>query len=80
MSYRFSDFVHRCIQGEASLDEIDDAVDEWHSGQSSDSLAQFLGMTGDEYSSWVVNPDALRFIIESRRIALGRGEPRRVSP
>lgn len=36
-----------------TLDEVDDAVDEWHNGKSNVSLREYLGWTHEEYVAWV---------------------------
>lgn len=38
-------------------DYVDDLVDTWHtSDKSEDSLAEFLGMTAEQYKLWVEKP------------------------
>lgn len=34
---------------------MEDAVDEWHAGDSPKSLVEYLGMTWSEYVAWVDN-------------------------
>ena len=48
--------------------EIDDWVDRWHSGNSTMSLAAFLGMTDEEYGNWALAPAALEHIAATRRM------------
>lgn len=38
-----------------SLDEIDDAVTEWHESDTDEPLHVFLGMTWAEYTLYVTN-------------------------
>lgn len=62
-------FVEKCIKGEVLLDDIDDIddfVDIWHEGGSGKELNEFLGMTNEEYSLWIIDPDVLPFIIAAR--------------
>ena len=33
-----SSFIEKCINGDASLDEIDDYIDEWHDHDSANDL------------------------------------------
>jgi hypothetical protein len=42
-----SSFIEKCINGDASLDEIDDYIDVWHDSYSARDieLHQFLGLT-----------------------------------
>ena len=62
-----SDFITKCLMGEALLEEIDDYVDSWHDGDSDLSMHEFLGMTHAEYSLWVKDPDCLPQIVIARR-------------
>jgi hypothetical protein len=45
-------FIEKCINGDASLDEIDNYIDEWHDSDSDINLElhEFLGMSWEEYS------------------------------
>ena len=60
-------FIDRCLTGEVPPESIDDFVKEWHEGASTVSLAEFLGMSDDEYWLWVKHADALPGIIAARR-------------
>ena len=62
-------FIEKCINGDASLDEIDDYIDEWHDSDSTNDLElhEFLGMSWEEYSLWAVKPKFLAWIINARR-------------
>lgn len=55
------------------LDDVDDYVSGWHRGKDARTLHDFLGMTWDEYSLWINNPDVLPHIItahmENRSLA-----------
>jgi hypothetical protein len=64
-----SSFIEKCINGDASLDEIDDYIDEWHDSDSSNDLElhQFLGMTWAEYSLWAIKPSLLAEIVNERK-------------
>jgi hypothetical protein len=46
-------FLDLVLAGEARQDDIDDFVEQWHDGDASCSLAEFLGMSDDEYALWV---------------------------
>ena len=61
-------FVDSVLAGDRTLDAIDDFIDQWHDGDSDLEIWQFLGMTREEYGSWVINPAALPEIINSRRL------------
>ncbi len=62
-------FIEKCINGDASLDEIDDYIDAWHDSDSDTELElhEYLGMTWKEYSLWAVKPKRLARIINARR-------------
>jgi hypothetical protein len=62
-------FVDLCGRGDASPDQIDDFIELWHEGGSGLSLHEFLGMSWDEYSAWVLNPGLLPRIIAAHREA-----------
>ncbi|EJY0885080.1 hypothetical protein OE987_003736 [Vibrio cholerae] len=59
-------FIELCVQGHVLPDDIDDFVDEWHDSDSEVSLSEYLGMSSDEYESWMHAPDTLDSIITAR--------------
>lgn len=68
------------VAGEASPEEIDDAVAAWHEGGSGLELHEFLGMTWEEYALWVETPAALDSIVTARRrVATPGDRPRLVT-
>jgi hypothetical protein len=68
-----SSFIEKCINGDASLDEIDDYIDEWHDSDSNNDLElhEFLGMSWEEYSLWAVKPSLLAEILNHRKQDVG---------
>jgi hypothetical protein len=62
-------FIEKCINGDASLDEIDNYIDEWHDSDSTNDLElhEFLGMSWEEYSLWAVKPSLLAEILNHRK-------------
>lgn len=67
-----STYMDLLLRGEALMQDIDDFVDRWHdtpddSAASALSLAEFLGMTAEEYQLWVEHPAALRYIAAARK-------------
>jgi hypothetical protein len=55
------------LSGEKLVGDIDDFVDAWHEAPDGSTaaalgLAEYLGMTEDEYQLWVEHPDSLGFI------------------
>jgi hypothetical protein len=62
-------FFDRYSRGELSTDKIDDFVSEWHLLPPTDqrSLAEFLGMTEEEYQVWLMDWDSLPVILAARQ-------------
>lgn len=59
-------FLEQVVAGEAQAADIDDFVDRWHDGDTSNPLAESLGMCDDEYALWVERPETLELIIRAR--------------
>lgn len=59
-------FIEQYRAGEATLDEIDDAVASWHASDGPQGLSEFLGLSDGEYAAWVACPDALDAILAAR--------------
>lgn len=62
-----SNFIEKCLSGEALLDDVDDYVDAWHESESKTPLYEYLGMKRSEYTLWVSDPDVLAFIVTAHR-------------
>jgi hypothetical protein len=60
-------FVSAALSGRASVDDLDDYIDEWHDSDATLSLHEFLGMTWDEYRTCTERPEALRYILAARK-------------
>lgn len=60
-------FISECLQGRALATDIDDYIDSWHEGETTDALPAFLGMSEQEYAVWVERPSALKLIIFARK-------------
>jgi hypothetical protein len=65
-------YMDLLLRGEVLMPDIDDFIDRWHdapddSAISTTSLAEFLGMTSEEYQLWVEHPPALRYIAAARK-------------
>lgn len=61
-------FIEKCIAGEANLEEIDDYVEKWHNGDGRNmELYEYLGMTKQEYSVWMLKPNEIENIINDRK-------------
>ena len=46
-------FREQFLNGECSIDKIDDFIDDWHDGDSTLPLSEYLGLTEKEYFSFV---------------------------
>jgi hypothetical protein len=64
-------FLDQLVAGTVDSAEIDDFVEKWHEGQSTEALHDYLGMSSAEYSLWLENPEMLTLICAARR----RGQP-----
>lgn len=62
-----SNFIDKCLNGDCLVEEIDDYVDLWHEGDSTESLHSFLGMTEDEYGLWMRDSEYIYFILEAHK-------------
>src|SRR5208337_2218006 len=60
-------FIELCIRNEVLPEEIDDFVQGWHQSDSNKELYEFLGMTWDEYATWVADASVLPLIIASHK-------------
>lgn len=60
-------FIELCIRNEVLPEEIDDFVQGWHQSDSNKELYEFLGMTWDEYATWVADASILPLIIASHK-------------
>lgn len=60
-------FIDLCTQGRALAEDINSFIDEWHdSDVDNGEIYEFLGMTEEEYFTWVERPSVLKHIIFSR--------------
>lgn len=50
-------FIEQVIQSTASISEIDDNVEFWHTHDTGNSLQEFLGMTKEEFELWAKSGD-----------------------
>jgi hypothetical protein len=60
-------FVESCLAGEVLLEEIDDYVENWHLGGTGLSLQEYIGLTREEYATWVHDADSMRLIVSARK-------------
>jgi hypothetical protein len=59
-------FMDLAVDGQVMADEIDHYVEVWHDSNSDCEVFEFLGMTFEEYSLWVMNPELINVVIASR--------------
>lgn len=67
MSKRKKPFIDLCLEGAADLSEVDDYIESWHLSAEDIPIHEYLGMKQNEYAIWVEKPQAIRFILFSRR-------------
>lgn len=62
-------FIEACLAGEASLDNLDDYIEYWHTHDTGNELHEFLGVTSGEYAKWLRSGDDewLREILAARK-------------
>jgi hypothetical protein len=56
-------------EGRITADQIDDYIEAWHNSGDEEqrSLAEYLGMSDEEYSVWLMSHGALPSILAARR-------------
>lgn len=60
-------FIDKCIEGDALIFEIDDYVEDWHTGKYNTSLSKFLGMTKIEYNAWMLDDSIIPYIVNAHK-------------
>jgi hypothetical protein len=62
-------FVDQCLQDNATPDQIDAYVAQWHDGTIGTDLElrELLGMSPQEYASWMHDADAIHAILAARK-------------
>lgn len=58
-------FIERCLSGERI--DINDAISDWHCSHGTQSVYDFLGITWEQYKSWVENKVTTKEIVDSYR-------------
>ena len=53
-------FFDLYMKGKATIDDLDDYLDEWHDGSSSQSIEDYLGLTKEQYFKWCQDPVLLK--------------------
>jgi len=62
-------FIDLYLDDQASAEDINEFIDEWHAGSAKQPIYDFLGMTEEEYARWLRDPDALLQIARARKEA-----------
>lgn len=61
-------FIEDCLNGDATLFNLNSYIEYWHTNDIDCTLQEFLGMTDYEYEQWGKSSDAIiRDIIRCRR-------------
>lgn len=60
-------FIEDYLHGDATLSDLDNYIEYWHSHETGNTLQEFLGMTDYEYEQWLYAADAIVNIIQCRR-------------
>lgn len=62
-------FIEKVIENDTLniFQEIELDIDEWHNSTSSASLYEWLGLTRDEYASYIQYPSCLEQLVQSKR-------------
>ena len=45
-------FMEKCVGGEASVEEVDEYVEYWHTHEIDMPLHEYLGLSPSEYALW----------------------------
>lgn len=61
-------FIDDCLNADATLFELDDYIEFWHTHDTGNSLQEFLGITDYEYEQWGKTSDIIfRDILRCRQ-------------
>ena len=61
-------FKERYLAGEIEFEVIDDYIEEWNNSDDPRTLAQFLGLNGEEEDVWIEESDeALKELLDKRK-------------
>ena len=58
-------FKEKYLAGEIEFEAIDDYIVEWNNSDTTETLAKFLGLNGEEEAIWIdESDDALKNVLE----------------
>lgn len=61
-------YVQACLDGDATIFDLDNFIDFWHENETGKTLREFLGLTVYEYQEWGKGSDSIfRDILRCRR-------------
>ena len=68
-------FVEACLNADATLFDLDDYIEYWHTHETGNTLQEFLGLTDYEYEQWGKSSDIIfRDIIRCRQEGIAFSE------
>ncbi|WP_349944771.1 hypothetical protein ABFV83_14390 [Lacrimispora sp. BS-2] len=60
-------FKEKYLAGEIEFEAIDDFIEEWNNSSTNETLAQFLGLNGEEEDVWIEESDeALKELLDRK--------------
>ncbi len=63
-------FKEKFLAGELEFEQIDDYIVEWNNSDTTETLAKFLGLNGEEEAVWIdESDDALKNLLEKQKMA-----------
>ncbi len=61
-------FKEKYLSGEIEFEAIDDYIEEWNHSSTATTLAQFLGLDGEEEDVWIEDSDeALKELLDGKK-------------
>lgn len=61
-------FKERYLAGEIEFEIIDDYIEEWNNSDTSETLAHFLGLDGEEEDVWIEESDeSLKELLDRKK-------------
>lgn len=73
-------YVQACLDGDATIFDLDYYIDFWHENETGKTLREFLGLTVYEYQEWGKGSDSIfRDILRCRREGIDFFEYERMS-
>lgn len=57
-------FIDLVIEGKENVTNISKYVDKWHAKSNGIPLSSFLGLTQEEYATWVMFPSYIKDVVK----------------